>query len=243
MSVDFTLAAYRELIASIQLRGYEIKSFAEATASRPHLILRHDVDQCLNAAAELAAVESAQGWHASYFVLMRSEMYNPFSVAGLRALEKIAAGGHEIGLHLDAALYGGDGEALEGAAGRECEMLESITGRAVSMISFHRPQSHLMPFDRALAGRGNTYESRFFKDIGYCSDSCGAWHHGHPLAHAVLTEGRALQLLTHAIWWVGEGTKPDEKMNAFLDQRFSHLEKELATHCTVYTPRKLKERS
>ena len=188
-------------------------------------------------------MESAEGWRANYFVLMRSEMYNPFSAAGLRVLEEISAGGHEIGLHLDAALYGSDGEALEAAAGRECEMLESITGRAVSMISFHRPQLHLMPFDRALAGRGNTYESRFFKDIGYCSDSRGAWRHGHPLAHAVRAEGRALQLLTHAIWWVGEGAKPDEKMNAFLDRRFSHLEEELAAHCAVHTPRKLKERS
>ena len=111
------------------------------------------------------------------------------------------------------------------------------------MISFHRPQPNLMPFDRPLAGRSNTYESRFFEDIGYCSDSRGAWRHGHPLQHAALAEGRALQLLTHAIWWIGEDAKPGEKMNAFLDRRFSNLEEELAAHCAVYTPRKLKERT
>ena len=153
MAAEFTPAAYRELISSIVARGYEIKSFAEAEAARPHLILRHDIDQCLNAAARLAAVEAAEGWRASYFVLMRSELYNPFSPAGLHALEKISGGGHEIGLHLDAAIHGGDAEALEAAAGRECATLETITGQKVSMISFHRPAPHMTPFDRVLAGR------------------------------------------------------------------------------------------
>ena len=242
MTADFTPAAYRDLITSIAARGYEIKSFAEAISTRPHLILRHDIDQSLIAAAQLAAVETAEGWRASYFVLMRSEMYNPFSSASLRALEEISAGGHEIGLHLDAALYGGDVEALDTAAERECAMLESITGRKISMISFHRPAPELRPYDRILAGRGNTYESRFFNQIGYCSDSRGGWHHGHPRDHAALAEGRALQLLTHAIWWVSECKAPEEKLSAFLDGRFSLLENELAVHCAVHSPRKVTEK-
>jgi len=241
MTADFTPAAYRDLITSIAARGYEIKSFAEAISTRPHLILRHDIDQSLIAAAQLAAVETAEGWRASYFVLMRSEMYNPFSSASLRALEEISAGGHEIGLHLDAALYGGDVEALDTAAERECAMLESITGRKISMISFHRPAPHLTSFNRPLAGRGNTYESRFFEEIGYCSDSRGEWRHGHPLERAALAQGRALQLLTHAIWWIGECATPQEKN--FLDRRFALLETEMADHCAVHTPRKVKERT
>jgi hypothetical protein len=241
MTADFTLTGYRELIAAIVARGYEIKNFAEVEAARPHLILRHDIDQCLRAAAELAALEAEQGWRASYFVLVRSEMYNPFSPAGLRALEKITQGGHEIGLHLDASLYGGDRAALEAAAERECAVLESITGQKISMISFHRPAPGLMPFDHILAGRSNAYESRFFNKIGYCSDSRGGWHHGHPLGHESLNAGRALQLLTHAIWWIGGQASAQEKLTAYLDRRRSLLESELAEHCAAYTPRLTKE--
>jgi len=229
------------MIAAILARGYDIKSFAEADAARPHLILRHDIDQCLNAAARLATFEAEQGWHASYFVLMRSELYNPFSPAGVRALEAISAGGHEIGLHLDAALYGGDAEALEIAAGRECTMLEMIIGRKVEMISFHRPAPGLIPFERVLAGRGNTYEPRYFDAIGYCSDSRGGWRHGYPLDHESLNACRALQLLTHAIWWIGEHAPAQEKLTAYLDRRISLLESELAEHCAAYTPRLTKE--
>jgi hypothetical protein len=243
MTIEFTLAGYRKLVYAILAKGYKIKSFSETQSARRHLILRHDIDQCLNSAARLAALEAAEGWHASYFVLLRSEMYNPFSPAGVRALQEICAGGHEIGLHLDAALYGGDAAALELAAQRECAMLESISGQKISMISFHRPNPNLIPCDRNLAGRRNTYESKFFNEIGYCSDSRGGWHHGSPLDHPALGEDRALQLLTHAIWWTGEGTTPEEVLNGFLDRRFSVLETELAAHCAIHNPRQTKEKA
>ena len=126
MTAEFTLAGYRQLIAAILARGYEISGFADA--ARQHLILHHDIDHCLNAAARLAALEAEQGWRASYFVLMCSEMYNPFSPAGPGALQEISGGGHEIRLHLDASIYDGDAMALAAAAERECTMLETITG-------------------------------------------------------------------------------------------------------------------
>jgi len=242
MTSHFTLENYRRLIGALIAQGYAIRGFDDSAPEQRHLILRHDIDQCLQAASRLAALETDEGWRASYFVLMRSEMYNPFSPAGLRALAEISAGGHDIGLHLDAEIYGGDPEALAMAAERECAILESITGQRVSMISFHRPAPELRPYDRILAGRGNTYESRFFNQIGYCSDSRGGWHHGHPLDHATLAAGRALQLLTHAIWWVSEGKAPEEKLSAFLDGRFSLLENELAVHCAVHSPRKVTEK-
>ncbi|MDA0231698.1 MAG: hypothetical protein O3B21_16155 [Proteobacteria bacterium] len=231
------------MITAVLARGYKIKNFTEVEAKQPHLILRHDIDQCLDTAARLAELEAEQGWCASYFVLMRSEMYNPFSPSAARALEAISAGGHEIGLHLDAAIYGNDAEALEKAAGRECAMLESIAGRHVRMISFHRPAQHLQPYDHIIAGRINTYESRFFNEIGYCSDSRGGWHHGHPLDHDSLNKGHALQLLTHAIWWIGAHATAQEKLTAYLDGRIAVLESELAEHCAVYTPRQSKART
>jgi len=238
MTPEFSATGYRDLIAAILAKGYRIRGFADVQASRRDLILRHDIDQCLNTAARLAALEAEEGWRASYFVLMRSEMYNPFSPAGVRALDEISAGGHDIGLHLDAALYGGDSEALESAARRECAMLESITGRKIEMISFHRPAPNLIPCEYILAGRGNAYEPRFFNEIGYCSDSRGDWHHGPPLEHESIKAGRALQLLTHAIWWMGAPAAPEEKLASFLEERLSNLESELAEHCTIYAPRR-----
>jgi hypothetical protein len=235
MTAEFTFAGFREMITALLARGYEIKRFAEAEVARQHLILRHDIDQCLNAASRLAEIEADEGWRASYFVLMRSEMYNPFSSAGLRALEKISACGHEIGLHLDAALYGDDLTMLADAAERECAVLETITGRNVSMISLHRPTPNLMPCDQNLAGRRNTYESRYFNEIGYCSDSRGGWHHGPPWEHAAVAEGRALQLLTHAIWWDSNSSEsPHDRLQRLVGERNQVVHSELVANNAVY---------
>ncbi|MBT3172708.1 MAG: hypothetical protein HN333_14900, partial [Rhodospirillaceae bacterium] len=77
-----------------------------------------------------------------------------------------------------------------------------MLGRSVPMISFHRPAPALQGREGRIAGRMHAYEPRFFREIGYCSDSRGAWRHGHPLDHAAVVKGKALQLLIHPLWWI-----------------------------------------
>lgn len=92
-----------------------------------------------------------------------------------------------------------------------------------------------MPCDRLLAGRRNTNESRFIDEIGYCSDSRGGWHRGHPLETPAVAEGRALQLLTHAIWWDGDETEsPRGKLDQLVKARDQAVRDELAANNAVY---------
>ena len=140
-----------------------------------------------------------------------------------------------MGLHLDGALYDGELEALEVAVHRECAVLEAILEAPVDMISFHRPAPRLVPCDRTLAGRRNTYESRFIETIGYCSDSRGGWHRGHPLAHPAVAAGRALQLLTHAVWWDGGACESSrEKLDRVVASCDARVRVELAANNSVY---------
>ena len=235
MNIPFTFDGYRTLVGSLLTQGYEVRSFVDVEPNMRHLVLRHDVDQSLQSAARLASLESEAGWRASYFVLLRSEMYNPFAPASVAALEGIIEGGHEIGLHLDSALYDGAFEAIEEGAARECALLESLLGRPVETISFHRPAPGLVPCDRTLAGRQNSYESRFIDEIGYCSDSRGGWHRDHPLENPAVVEGRALQLLTHAIWWDADDSEsPREKLDRLVKTRDRTVRDELAANNAVY---------
>jgi len=69
--------------------------------------------------------------------------------------------------------------------------------------------------------------------MGYCSDSRGAWHHGHPLDHPAVAEGRALQLLTHPIWWTtGAGRDPAATLERFLGQLGDEVRRELGRQVT-----------
>lgn len=237
VTAEFTLAGYRDLLEAFLERAYGVRSFADAEPSAPHLILRHDLDMSLEAALPIAEIEAELGVSSCYFVLLRTEMYNPFSAAGIGALEHLHALGHEIGLHLDASLYGTGREALERAAAKECAAFEEILATDVRTISFHRPPPELLDFVGTLAGRRHAYEPRFFSEIGYCSDSRGDWHHGHPLEHAAVAEGRALQLLTHPIWWARDTRATvQDALEKFAQNRYRLLRSELARNCQSFDP-------
>ncbi len=233
----FTRDGYRQLVAGLLDRGYAVRGYAEAEPAARHLILRHDLDMSIQAAVRVAEVERELGAAATYFVLLRTEMYNPFSGRGLDGLRRIMALGHDIGLHLDAALYGTARAEIEAAAERECAALEALLDAPVRTISFHRPAPALLGLEGTLAGRRHAYEPRFFSEMGYCSDSRGAWEHGHPFDHEAVADGRALQLLTHPIWWTGAAADaPQDKLDRFVEDRDALLRAELARNCEVYDP-------
>jgi peptidoglycan/xylan/chitin deacetylase (PgdA/CDA1 family) len=237
MSNDFTLESYEALIRDLLHRGYEPVEFESADPAARHLILRHDIDMSIEAARRLAEVETDIGVVATYFVLLGTELYNPWSDQGRRQLDVIAGLGHEIGLHLDAGLYPDNWGTLEAAAEEECSVLEALVGKPVRTISFHRPAETLIGRIGKLAGRRHAYEPRYFSEMGYCSDSRGAWQHGAPLDHSAIAAGTALQLLTHPIWWVGEAATPKERLRQFLSTREAMLDRALAENCAVHQPR------
>jgi hypothetical protein len=235
MTGDFTVDGYRALLVALFERGYRAHSFTDVRPERRHLILRHDLDMSLEAALPLAEVERSLEMRAAYFVLVRSEFYNPFTSAARATLDAIRGLGHEVGLHFDANLYPADRSALDKAAAQECALLQAGLGIEVRTISLHRPGKVFLGMEGRLAGRLHTYAPRFFQSMGYCSDSRGAWQRGHPLSHTAVAEGRGLQLLTHPIWWTG---RPEETVKARLDrfarQRFDLLREELARNCEPY---------
>jgi hypothetical protein len=182
----------------------------------------------------MAAQEAEIGVSSTYFVLLRTEFYNLFSERGAAALEEISSLGHSIGLHFDAALYAGDETALDEAARRECELLASAVGREIGAVAFHRPAGPLMGTRDHLGGRVNVYGPRYVRRMGYCSDSRGGWHHGHPLDHPAIAAGHGLQLLIHPIWWQEPLLQPAAKLLHFLAERAAFLDRELGQHSSIH---------
>ena len=86
----------------------------------------------------------------------------------------------------------------------------------------------------ALAGRRHAYQPRTFSEMGYCSDSRGGWHHGHPLEHEAVVAGRALQLLTHPVWWSGPGAGVTGRLDAVIDARAEAFRRHLQGQIETY---------
>ena len=177
---EFSTQSYTALLQGFKDRGYDVVGYEEIRPLHPHIVLRHDIDMSIESALRMADIEANLEVSAHYFVLLRSDLYNPYTSHNIRSLRSILALGHRIGLHLDASIYSSDWSALEAAADEECGILESIIQEKINFVSFHRPHANLLGNAENLAGRLHTYQPRFFKEIGYCSDSRGSWRYGHP---------------------------------------------------------------
>jgi len=201
---DFTRAGYRDLLQAFLAKGYRPASFETCRKDEPDLVLRHDLDFAPELALPIAEIEQDLGMPAVYFILLETPFYTVRDAHVRAAVKELIALGHEIGLHFDAAAGEDTAEALDKAAFEQCAVLEDIAGTPVRMISFHRPATVLLGRAEEIGGRPHTYQPRFFSEMGYCSDSRGLWRFGRPLENAAVAESRALQLLTHPIWWAND---------------------------------------
>jgi hypothetical protein len=235
----FSLPAYLEILDEFRAAGYRATSFTSGPPVGRQLLLRHDVDVSLGRANDLAQAERDADWNATYYVLVTSDLYNVHSSSSRSLLRSILSAGHEIGLHFDATVYGGADEAnypmLEAAAWRECAVLSDILGTSVASISFHRPVNFLQGLEGTFAGLPHAYQPCFFKDVEYCSDSDGAWNHGHPLSRQAIKTGQPMQFLTHPVWWIAEpNSSGPGKVDALLIERTEWLRSELARNIKSY---------
>ena len=69
--------------------------------NKGQILLRHDVDVNLSAAAKMASAEHKLGVKTTYFLMWRSPCYNLMSRSSQKYVEKILTLGHSIGLHYD----------------------------------------------------------------------------------------------------------------------------------------------
>jgi hypothetical protein len=235
MSTEFTPAGYRSLISTLCEHGYQARPYSDIDPESKHVLLRHDIDISVEAAHRIASIEAGFGLSATYFILLTSELYNPLSLDARSLLRDIHNMGHWIGLHFDAASVQGDADVLEHEAIRQCEILETALSSRIDVVSHHRPAPNIQGNPKAVAGRIHAYQPKFFSEIGYCSDSGGRWRHSHPFDHPSFLAGKALQLVTHPVWWIASaGESVRTKLDRLAARRFDRIRAEIAMNCKTY---------
>lgn len=215
---DFCKKGYVNLITSLKVLNYDFVTFNDFSSQDKQIILRHDVDFSLDDALEMARVESEIDISATYFFLLGSQFYNLFSKAGKNTLLSIIGLGHEIGLHFDASIY--DESEMPSKILYERAILQDQAETPVKTFSFHRGALSHLGTDSGYFGIDGAYDKKFFKDIGYCSDSEGRWRYHHPLVHPCVQEKKSFQLLIHPIWWSSETPiSPSERLTSLHHKR------------------------
>ena len=200
--MNFTYASYRGLLTLLWEEGYAFRGYHDYGDAPRCVILRHDIDNSLPQAVRLAELEAEEGARSTYFVLLRTDFYNPASRDGLEALRHILSLGHEIGLHFDEASYAPalkPDQIIQNII-KECGLLSALLETPVSSVSMHRPSKAALEADYQIPGIVNSYGKTFFHEFKYLSDSRRCWR--EPVEDIVRSEAYdRLHILTHAFWY------------------------------------------
>lgn len=199
--MEFTYRGYRALLILLAESEYPIATYHDWETKPRCVILRHDIDTDLTQAVRLAELEAEAGVRSTYFVLLRTDFYNPASSGSLEQIHRIQALGHEIGLHFDEKAYPtGTQEEMVQRILKECGVLSALLETEVSTISMHRPSRATLDADLQIPGMVNSYGRTFFHDFKYLSDSRRRWR--EPVEEIIRSGGHdRLHILTHAFWY------------------------------------------
>lgn len=183
-------------------KDYIIRTFSDFKRDEKFLIIRHDLDASVEAALDVAYIESKLGIKAIYFVLLHSSWYNLLDIKESAAVKKILNLGHSIGLHFDPEYYDIKKESdLNKYLKLERNFLEGLFDVKIDSFAFHNPTENILRNDKfKYAGMINTYASYFRNEVAYASDSNGHWRYRR-LEDVLKTNTGKIQVLTHPIFW------------------------------------------
>ncbi len=149
--------------------------------------------------------------------MLRSPFYNMLSPTSVLVLNEINNLGHDIFLHIDPFLY----LDLDIGLVQEIEIFRKYYSYLNAEIySLHRPGTLVFAeHDVKLLScelqnvSSNTLFGSWFE---YVSDSMGEWRSGYPTETNGFKKRKNIQLVTHPIWWMQDGSTPVQKLKAYL---------------------------
>lgn len=196
INLEYKTDRYEALLKRFKGDGYAFKQFGDALSGK-NLILRHDIDFCLNRALKIAQTNSKLGVKATFFIMASGFAYNIIDKDNQALIKEIVACGQTLSLHFDPTVYGDPQKGFK----IERRLFEDLFDVSVDMVSIHRPGPFLDNNNMTLDDCSHTYMDKYFKDIKYCSDSGGSFKYGHPCDTEAYKKGQPIHLLLHPIWW------------------------------------------
>jgi hypothetical protein len=198
----FSTATFRSLLSAGLEGGFRFVTFAETPGLQADRVcaIRHDIDSDPGAGLTLAEIEAEEGVRATYFVMLRSPVYNVFARANQQLVEQIAALGHAIGLHYDPGFPPACGRSHTEQIDLERRTLEEMLGLAVGAVAFHQPS--LVPGAAEIEVEG-AVKANGLPGYHFLADPNQSPRVFEAFEVFRTGDPPRLQLLVHPMWWVG----------------------------------------
>ena len=216
--MNFTYESYINLVELLKNNKYRFVHYSNYTDAEKPVIMRHDVDESIEKAVQMAELEAELGISTDYFILLTSDLYNAASRASVEGMRRIIYAGHKIGLHFDETAYT-DVYAVPDKVSEKIKMETEILSRLldveVDTFSFHRPSRKILEAELEIPGLINSYEDTFFHKFKYISDSRRRWRES---VTEMICNGQnpRLNILTHAFWYNRKEKTLDESIKSFV---------------------------
>lgn len=241
--MQFNLQSYGDLIQTGLDHGVQFSSF-EKPSEYPEgkiCILRHDIDIDMEAAKKMAETEHKLGVKSTYFLMLRSPVYNLFGRANNDFAREILDLGHDLGLHYDEGYAPEEGYDLNNWINKEVEALSSLLKKEIRTVSFHQPGENVLENRIDIRPLLNTYDKRDMAGIDYLSDSNMGFRRD-PFALLEDPGLQKLQILIHPVWWMGGEQKMSTESlwdKALKDNFYRSQQQILATERAFGGPREI----
>jgi hypothetical protein len=222
--MNFSYKNYKNLlIKGIETHDYITFCELKKCETTSFILLRHDIDIDLEKALKIAQLESQLSIRSTFFLMLRSPVYNLFSRENHTLAKKIKDLGHEIAIHYDQGYYP-FGNDIEDLISSEVEILNRALQIDVKAISFHQPGPKVLDNIIQVKDLVNTYDKDDMKGIHYISDSNMSFKRD---PFTTLDSFNKIQLLTHPVWWGGvQGSTETKWDNAMVDS-FERTQRQL----------------
>lgn len=204
-----TYDEYRSILGNIIKTG-KLCDYIEAKPDSEFIILRHDIEFSIERALAMAEIEHGMGVRSTYFVQIRSNAYNAYSLKNVAMLLQMHEMGHHIGLHYHIGSSMNPDVVTEEIR-QQCKQLEAMLGISADRYSMHRPQKETLYYATAIPGLINAYGPDYFTfaeeldehsvlRVKYISDAKHRWNYGIPDPETMQNTPR-IQLLIHPDFW------------------------------------------
>jgi hypothetical protein len=201
--------SYRYLLDLVRRHGWRCAHFGEDVAAEDRVLwLRHDVDYSVELALHLARVNAELGVCGTFFLLLRSDVYNLLAPANRTAARAIHQAGQALALHCPAPdPVPEDIAQVRAAVMREHQLLHSELPMIEPVFSWHNPTAELLERYGGLEVPGlvNAYAPRFTAGAVYRSDSNFRTSVAEFAELLARDDLRRLHLLFHPVNWTVGG--------------------------------------
>jgi len=188
------------------------------------IINRHDVDYSLDLAYELSRYELKNNIKATYYILLTSDAYNPFSSINIKKIKQMAKDGFEIGLHFDPCVYGNlSKNELIKKMNNELHIFECYFDLKVKSYSMHNPSinGEFIKHNEIL----NAYDEEIFNNNIYISDSSFSFRDKDLKEFLEQSKNKRIQFLTHPVHLFSDRKISYEKpLNRIINDYYKKLD-------------------